>query len=36
MPMKVYYFALYGKAEAIRMLLTKAGVEFEDVRLERE
>ena len=27
------YFELYGKAEAIRMLLTHAGVSFEDKRL---
>ena len=30
---KVYYFGIYGKGEPIRMLLTKAGVPFEDVRL---
>ena len=36
MPMKVYYFDLYGRAEAIRMMLSKAGVEFEDVRMTGE
>jgi len=34
--MKVYYFDIYGKAEAIRMLLSKAGVAFEDVRVSGE
>lgn len=32
--MKVYYFNAYGRAEAIRMLLSKAGVAFEDDRRE--
>ena len=31
--MKVYYFELYARAEPIRMILAKAGVEFENVRL---
>ena len=30
---KVHYFGLYGKGEPIRMLLLKAGVEFEDHRM---
>jgi glutathione S-transferase len=29
---KVIYFDAYGRAEAIRMLLSKAGVAFEDER----
>ena len=33
---KVYYFDVYGKAEPIRMLLSKAGVAFEDVRMTEE
>ena len=33
---KVYYFDIYGKAEPIRMLLSKAGIAFEDVRLTDE
>ena len=28
---KVYYFDYYGKGEAIRMALWKAGVDFEDI-----
>ena len=33
MPMKVYYFEMYARAEPIRMALHKAGVEFENIRL---
>ncbi len=36
MSLKVIYFDLYGRAEAIRMLLTHAKVPFEDVRLSKE
>ena len=36
MPCKVYYFDLYGRAEPIRMMLSQAKVEFEDVRLTKE
>jgi len=31
---KLTYFNLYGRGEAIRMLFTLAGVEYEDVRVE--
>jgi hypothetical protein len=31
MTIKVNYFAFYAKAEATRMLLFKAGVDFENV-----
>lgn len=34
--MKLYYFDIYARAEAIRMLLNHAKVEFEDVRLAKE
>ena len=33
MPIKVYYFELYARAEPIRMALHRAGVPFENVRL---
>ena len=32
--MKLYYWNYYGRAEAIRLLLNHAGVEYEDVILE--
>ena len=31
--MKIYYFDLYARAEATRMMLSKAGVVYEDCRL---
>ena len=34
--MKLYYFDLYGRAETVRMILTRAGVAFEDVRMTPE
>ena len=34
--MKLYYFDIYGRAEAIRMALTYAKVPFEDVRITGE
>ena len=34
--MKLYYFGVYGRGEPIRMVLHKAGVEFEDVRFTQD
>ena len=33
---KLIYFSAYGKAECIRMMLNHAGVEFEDIHINRE
>ena len=33
---KLFYFDVYGAAEPIRMLLHKAGVQYEDNRLTRD
>ena len=33
MPIKVHYFSLFARAEPTRMMLTKAGVPFEDIRV---
>ena len=30
--MKLYYFDIYGRGEAIRMLLNYTKIEFEDIR----
>ena len=30
--MKLIYFNVYGRAEAIRMALWKAGIQYEDIR----
>jgi len=31
--MKLYYFGVYARGEAVRMTLWKAGVQYEDVRV---
>jgi hypothetical protein len=31
--MKLYYFDLYAKAEPLRMMLGRAGVQYEDIRV---
>ena len=31
--MKFYYFDAYGRGESVRMILWKAGVQFEDIRV---
>ena len=33
---KLYYFPAYGKAESIRMMLNHAGVQFDDVFINRQ
>ena len=34
--MKLYYFDVYGRGEAIRLLLNHSGTEYEDVRMKGE
>jgi glutathione S-transferase len=34
--MKLSYFEWYGEGEAVRMMLTQAGIEFEDHRVLKE
>ena len=34
--MKIYYFDVYGRAEALRFLLTHAKVEYENVNINKE
>ena len=33
---KLYYFNMKGRAELARLILAYAGIEFEDVRYERD
>jgi len=35
MPAKLYYFDIRGRAEGVRFILAQAGVDYEDVRVER-